>query len=77
MRRQLFTLLALLGLVAVGGAHDHKHYRKTLPVSRETKKGHFGSVEITEVFDADENNEARILKTVHLSGKPYVRDYER
>jgi hypothetical protein len=75
----LFVTLALLGLATVGSAMpQNAHPRKTLADSREIKKGHFGSVEITEVFESEEENGmARVVKTVHPSTKPYIRDYER
>jgi hypothetical protein len=57
--------------------HDQKFLVKNLAASRDIKKNHFGNVEITEVFEADENSAARVLKTVHLSNKDFVRDYER
>ena len=75
MRRKIFVTLALLGLATVGLAGAAP--QKTLADSREIKKGHFGSVEITEIFEADEDSEARVIKTVHPSTKPYIRDYER
>jgi len=75
MRRKIFVTLALLGLATVGLAGAAPH--KTLADSRVIKKGHFGSVEITEIFEGDEDSEARVIKTVHPSTKPYIRDYER
>ena len=79
MRTNLFVTLALLGLATVGSAMpaDHRQHVKTIPDSREIKKGHFGAVEITEIFQADEYSDARIIKTVHPSSKPFIRDYER
>ena len=77
MRTKLLVSLALLGLATVGSATDVEAPRKTIADSREIKKGHFGSVEITEIFEADENSMARVIKTVHPSSKPYIRDYER
>jgi len=77
MRRNLVAALALLGLVAVGSATPHGH--KNLAASRDINKNHFGNVEITEIFESEDNSAApsRVLKTVHLSNKPFVRDYER
>jgi hypothetical protein len=78
MRTNVFVTLALLGLATVGSAMPtDRHHMKTIPDSKEIKKGHFGAVEITEIFQADENSEARMIKTVHPSTKPYIRDYER
>ena len=77
MRTNLFVTLALLGLATVGSAASAEAPRKTIADSREIKKGHFGSVEISEVFEADENSMARVIKTVYPSSKPYIRDYER
>lgn len=54
MRANLFVTLAVLGLATVGLAGAVHH--KTLADSREIKKGHFGSVEITEIFEGDEDS---------------------
>ncbi len=76
MKTNLLTALALLGLVSVGSAMTHASH-KNVAASRDINKNHFGNVEITEIFEAEENSPARVLKTVHLSNKEFVRDYER
>jgi hypothetical protein len=76
MRTNLLAALALLGLVTVGSAlpsMGHKH----VAVNRDINKNHFGNVEVTEIFDTEENSPVKVLKTVHLSNKEFVRDYER
>jgi hypothetical protein len=76
MRTNLAVSLVLLGLLSVGtvmGTESHK----TLPSQRDIKKGAFGSLEITEIYEASENERASVLKTVYPSRKDFVRDYER
>ena len=76
MRTNLLAALALLGLVTVGSAlpsMGHKH----VAANRDINKNHFGNVEVTEIFDTEENSPVKVLKTVHLSNKEFVRDYER
>ena len=76
MRTNLLAALALLGLVSVGSAMPnmgHKH----VAANRDINKNHFGNVEVTEIFDTEDNSPVKVLKTVHLSNKEFVRDYER
>ncbi len=80
MRTNLAVTLAMLGLLAVGSVsalNVESHAYKTIPARRDIKKGAFGSVEITEIFEATETSSALVLKTVHLSRKDFIRDYER
>jgi len=51
----------------------HKH----VAANRDINKNHFGNVEVTEIFDSEDNSPVKVLKTVHLSNKEFVRDYER
>lgn len=85
MRSKLFGLvsLTLLGIVAVAtGSSSQQHFEmyktassKSIKAPREVKKGHFGATEITEI--SEENNLAKIKKSVYSSNKDFVRDYER
>ena len=80
MRSKLAVTLALLGLACVGSALDVKSSSsnmKTLAQTRDFKKGAFGSIELTEFYEGDENEPAKVIKTVHLPKKSYIRDYER
>jgi hypothetical protein len=75
MRTNLLAALALLGLVSVGSATMPPN-TKHVASNRDINKNHFGNVEVTEIFE--ENSPAvKVLKTVHLSNKEFVRDYER
>ena len=76
MRTNLLAAVALLGLVSVGSALPHLGH-KQVAASRDINKNHFGNVEVTEIFETEENSPAKVLKTVHLSNKEFVRDYER
>ncbi len=77
MRTNLLAALALLGLISVGSATMPSMGHKHVAANRDINKNHFGNVEVTEIFDSDENSPVKVLKTVHLSNKEFVRDYER
>jgi hypothetical protein len=53
MRTNIVAALALLGLVAIGSATPHGH--KNLAASRDINKNHFGNVEITEIYESEDN----------------------